>query len=92
MYALLSNQPLQVVWQTSSTEGQGEFASFVNGIVLSLDDKVGEGIDEFTVVGERVEDGRSRGLGRHCYVCVFELFCVYIQGCVCSQGSSVVGN
>jgi hypothetical protein len=25
-------------------------------------------------------------------VCVFELFCIYIQGCVCSQGSSAVGN
>lgn len=65
MHALLSDQPLQVVGQTSSTEGQGELAPLVDGIVLSLDDKVGERVDEFAVVVERVEDGRCGRLRRH---------------------------
>ena len=65
MNSLLSDQTLQVVGQTTSTKSQGELASLVDGIVLSLDDKVGERVDELAVIVERVEDGRSRGLRRH---------------------------
>ena len=65
MHALLSYQPFQVVGQTSTTESQGEFASLVNGIVLSLDDEIGERVDEFAVVVKRVKDGRSGRLRRH---------------------------
>ena len=65
MNSLLSDQSLQVVGQTTSTQSQGEFASLVDSIVLSLDDKVGERVDEFAVIVKRVEDGRSRGLRRH---------------------------
>jgi hypothetical protein len=65
MNSLLSDQPLQVVGQTTSTKSQGELSSLVDSIVLSLDDKVGERVDEFAVVVKRVEDGRSRGLRRH---------------------------
>jgi hypothetical protein len=65
MHALLSDQPLQVVRQTSTTEGERKLAPLVDSIVLSLDDKVGERVDEFAVVVERVEDGRSGRLRRH---------------------------
>ena len=85
MNSLLSDQALQVVGQTTSTKSQGELASLVDGIVLSLDDKVGERVDELAVIVKRVEDGRSRGLRRHggrCGMCVMSrVKYVYVRLC-----------
>lgn len=65
LHTLLSSQPSQIIRQTSTTQCQREFPTFVDRIVLSFDHKVGEGFDEVVVVREGVEDGWGGWLGRH---------------------------
>lgn len=63
---LLTNQSLQVVGKTSTTERQRELSPLLDCILLGLDDKVGERVHELGSIGERVEDGRGGRLRRHC--------------------------
>lgn len=61
----LSKEALEVARERAARDGEGEGATLLDGLVLRLEDELGDGGDELVGRGERVEHLRMGRLVGH---------------------------